>query len=183
MFRYDDERETWVLVDASGWNAKYKYVWGRVDRPGIYAAVALPKDTAKLRRVGAEAFARRTIRAAVTKGHFSKAADFADRNAFRDFFIESNKLDEDSVAARKEINLAMEAHRQAVRNLRRGWEAEPLGGKPQWAVLEDIVLSPARMCERRSTSIAFCRSGPSSRVSAIASGRGSASGRSTSTAA
>ena len=59
MFRYDNERETWALVEASGWNAKNKYVWGKVDRPGIYAAVALPKRPQQLRRVALEAIARR----------------------------------------------------------------------------------------------------------------------------
>lgn len=140
MFRYDPEREAWVLIDASGWNSQDKYVWGRVDRPGIYAAVALPKDASELRRVGLESLARRTIRAGVASGHFTKAADFGDRNAFRDNFIESNQLDEHSTTAKTEINLALKAHREVVKELGNAWQSEPLGGNPQWAVLEDIMV-------------------------------------------
>ena len=140
MFRYDPEREAWVLIDASGWNSKDKYVWGRVDRPGIYVGVALPKDADELRRVGLESLARRTIRAGVASGHFSRAADFGDRNAFRDYFIESNRLDEHSKPAKAEINLALKAQRQIVKELGNDWQREPLGGNPQWAVLEDVML-------------------------------------------
>jgi photosystem II stability/assembly factor-like uncharacterized protein len=140
MFRYDPEREAWVLIDASGWNPRDRYVWGRVDRPAIYAAVALPKGADELRRIGLESLAHRTIRVGVATGHFAKAADFADRNAFRDYFVESNNLDEGSAAARAEIDLALKAQRQIVRELGRSWETEPLGGSPQWAVLDDIML-------------------------------------------
>ncbi len=140
LFRYDHEREAWTLIDASGWNAKDKYVWGKVNRPGIYAAVALPKDSAALRCVGLESLARKTIRAAVGSGHFAKPSDFADAKAFRDYFIESNGFDDGSAAAKPKIDLAVRAQRDAVRELGRSLETEPLGGKPQWAVLDDILF-------------------------------------------
>jgi photosystem II stability/assembly factor-like uncharacterized protein len=140
MFRYDNERENWALVDASGWNAKDKYVWGKVDRPGIYAAVALPKRREELRRVALEALARRMVNRGVTSGYFARTSDFADRAMFRDYFVESNRLDEGSKSARAEIDLALKAQRQIVRELGRSWEREPLGGNPQWLVLEEIMF-------------------------------------------
>ncbi len=138
MFRYDNERETWALVEASGWNAKDKYVWGKVDRPGIYAAVALPKGRSGLRRLALESLARRMINRGVASGYFARASDFGDRATFRDYFIESNRLDER--AAKADIDLALKAHRQIVRELGRSWETEPLGGNPQWLVLEEIMF-------------------------------------------
>jgi hypothetical protein len=140
MFRYDNERETWALVEASGWNAKHKYVWGKVDRPGIYAAVALPKRREKLRRVALEALARRMVNRGVTSGYFARTSDFADRAMFRDYFVESNRLDERSKSGRSEIDLALKLQRQIVRELGRSWEREPLGGNPQWLVLEEIMF-------------------------------------------
>lgn len=138
MFRFDDERETWVLVDASGWNAQDKYVWGRVDRPGTYAAVALPKEQDAVRAVALESFARRTIRNAVVSGHFAKADDFADRGAFRQYVVDSAHLDDDKAEDRRHLDMALKAHRPMVRAV--GGEGQPLGGNPQWAVLDDIML-------------------------------------------
>ena len=140
MFRFDEEREAWVLIDASGWNPKDKYVWGKVDRCGIYAAVALPRTPKEVRRVGLESLARHAIRAGVASGHFTTAADFGDRNLFRDFFVESNRLDEKSRTVKNEINLALQAQRDILKELRNAWQKEPLGGNPQWAVFEDIMI-------------------------------------------
>lgn len=76
----------------------------------------------------------------VTSGYFARASDFADRAMFRDSFVESNRLDERSKSARGEINLALKVQRQIVRELGRSWEREPLGGNPQWLVLEEIMF-------------------------------------------
>lgn len=140
LFRHDAQRETWVLVDASGWNPKDRYVWGRVDRPGIYAAVALPKDPAALRRVGLESFARGVVRDAVSAGHFATASEFADRGAFRDYFAERHHLDVKTTDGARRLEMAQQAQRAALRELGRDWETEPLGGNPQWAVLDDVLL-------------------------------------------
>ena len=140
LFRFDPERESWQLVDASGWNAQDRYVWGRVDRPGVYAAAALPKDKDALRRIGLQMFARRTVRDAVAGGHFATVRDFADRGAFRDYFVDRHHLDLDTADGARRLNLATQAQRAAVRELGREWEAEPLGGNPQWAVLEDVFV-------------------------------------------
>lgn len=140
MFRWDPEREAWQLVDASGWNAEDRYVWGRVDRPGTYAAVALPKEPDALRRVGLESLARRSVRDAVATGHFASVSDFADGGAFRDYFVDRHHLDLDTVEGSRRLEEAQQAHRAAVRELGRDWESEPLGGNPQWAVLEDAML-------------------------------------------
>ncbi len=140
MFRFDPEREAWALVDASGWNAEYKYVWGRVDRPGVYAAVALPKDADELRKVGLQALARRTVRDAVATGHFAKVTDFADKGSFRDYFVDRHHIDVDTADGKKRLDLALKAQGAVIRQLKHSWETEPIGGNPQWAVLEDIVL-------------------------------------------
>lgn len=140
LFRYDPERETWVLVDASGWNARDRYVWGRVDGPGTYAAVALPKEPAALRRLGLESFARRVVRDAVAGGHFAAATDFADRGAFRDYFVDRHHLEVKTADGARRLEMAQQAQRAALRELGRDWEAEPLGGNPQWAVLDDVLL-------------------------------------------
>lgn len=140
MFRWDAQREAWQIVDASGWNAEGRYVWGRVDRPGTYAAVSLPKEGTALRRVALESLARRTVRDAVTTGHFASVADFGDRGAFRDYFVDRHHVDLDSADGKRRVKEALQAHRATVRELGREWAVEPLGGNPQWAVLEDIML-------------------------------------------
>ncbi|CAD5371045.1 hypothetical protein RA210_U140041 [Rubrivivax sp. A210] len=140
LFRHDPERESWVLVDASGWNAQDKYVWGRIDRPGIYAAVALPKEPTALRRLGLESFARRAVRDAVAGGHFASVLDFAGRGAFRDYYVERHHLDVKTTEGARRLDMAQQAQRAALRELGRDWEAEPLGGNPQWAVLDDVLL-------------------------------------------
>lgn len=140
MFRFDAERERWVMIQNSGWNGQDKYVWGHVDRPGIYAAVALPKEPDALKRVALEALARRMVRNAVASGHFASAADLADREAFRSWFVEANGIDEESGSAKQELALATRAQREIVRELGRGWLPEPFGGKPQWSVLDDVIF-------------------------------------------
>lgn len=140
LFRHDPERETWVLVDASGWNPKDRYVWGRIDRPGTYAAVALPKDSAGLRRLGLESFARRVVRDAVSGGHFATPREFADRGAFRDYYVDRHHLDVKTSDGARRLDMALQAQRAALRELGREWETEPLGGNPQWAVLDDVLL-------------------------------------------
>ncbi len=148
LFRFDPERESWQLVDASGWNARDRYVWGHVDRPGIYAAVALPSEGAALRRVGLQLFARRAVRDGVATGHFATLRDFADRGAFRDYFVDRHHLDVASVEGSRRLDLALKAQRAALRELGRAWEHEPLGGQPQWAVLEELLARPDGMRDR-----------------------------------
>jgi photosystem II stability/assembly factor-like uncharacterized protein len=140
LFRYDPEREAWALVDASGWNSADRYVWGRVDRPGTYAAVALPKSADGVRRVGLEAFARRSIRDAVATGFLGSHRDFADSAAFRDYFATRHHIDRGTAEGRTRLDQAVKAHRAAVRELGRSLQPEPLGGNPQWLVLDDILL-------------------------------------------
>ncbi len=115
MFRYDEGRESWRLVNASGWNAKDKYVWGRVDRPGIYVAVALPKERSEVRRLSLEFMSRRMIRDAVATGHFASAADLADRGAFRDYLVDVGHLDVRSRKDRTELATASKAHVEMTR--------------------------------------------------------------------
>ncbi len=140
MFRFDPEREAWQLVEASGWNAQHKYVWGHVDRPGTYAAVALPKDAPGIRRVALEAFGRRTIRDAVATGYFAAVSDFADPDVFRSYYVERHHLDVGSVDGARRLDQATKAHRATLRLRRGAWQDEPLGGNPQWAVLDEILL-------------------------------------------
>lgn len=140
LFRFDPEHEAWQLVDASGWNATDRYVWGHVDRAGIYAAVALPKDPQALRRVGLAAFARRTLRDAVANGHFAGVADFADRGALRDYYVDRHHLDLQSTEGARRLEQALAAQRAALRELGRDWQSEPLGGDPQWQVLDDVLV-------------------------------------------
>ena len=139
MFRYDEDREAWTLVDASGWSPAGKYIWGRVDRPGVYAAVALPADKEELRHVAFEALARRTVRDAVATGHFAKAADFSDRAAVRSYFVDAGMVDEDRTQDRKDLEAALKAHRRLIRDLGPSLVLQPLGGNPQWLVLEGLV--------------------------------------------
>ena len=129
-----------MLVDASGWNPQDRYVWGRVDRPGTYAAVALPKDTTALRRVGLEMFLRRSATDAVATGHLASLADVADRAAFRDYFATRHHVDEVGAEGRRRLTQAVAAHRDAVREVGRTLPTGPLGGNPQWLVLDDILL-------------------------------------------
>lgn len=148
LFRYDPERETWVLVDASGWNAKDSYVWGRVERPGIYAAVALPRESDALRRLGLESFARRAVRDAVSAGHFATVREFTDRGAFRDYYVDRHHLDVKTAEGARRLEMALQAQRAALRELGRDWESEPLGGNPQWSVLDDVLVRFADLRER-----------------------------------
>ena len=140
LFRYDPEREAWVLVDASGWNAGDRYAWGRVDRPGTYAAVALPKAEEGVRRVGLEAFAWRSVRDAVATGYLTSSSDFADAAAFRDYYADRHHVDTGTVEGRTRLDQAVRAHRGAVRELGRRLPPAPLGGNPQWDLLDDILL-------------------------------------------
>ena len=140
LMRYDPEREAWALVDASGWNPQDRYVWGRVDRPGTYAAVALPKEPDTLRRVGLEMFLRRTVADAVATGHIASVSDVADRAAFRDYFATRHHTDQAGEEGRRRLDQAVAAHRAAVRELGRSLPPAPLGGNPQWSVLDDILV-------------------------------------------
>lgn len=140
LFRYDPEREVWQLIEASGWNAEDRYVWGRVDRPGCYCAVALPKSPEALKRLGLQAFARRTIRDAVGRGQFGSAQDFADHAKFRAYFADRHRLDAKAAEGRRQLQFASAAHAAAVETLGESLVTEPLGGNPQWIVLDEILL-------------------------------------------
>lgn len=44
LFRWDPERRSLALVRDSGVNSQDRYVWGRIDGPGVYGIIGLPGD-------------------------------------------------------------------------------------------------------------------------------------------
>lgn len=139
MFRWDDRLRRWLLVDHSGYSRSSRCAWALVSRSGVYAAIALPATKRAVRKLAVERFAYYYTQLGVESGITRCAADYFDAKIFRQLISVDPGLPQSARAASRQAGALKALHRES-QGLRRSWRRQlPIGGLPEWHLIEHIA--------------------------------------------
>ena len=141
VFVFDPRLRQWNLVEHSGYNAESRYIWARVHRNGIYAAIALPKEISATRRLALEQFAYYYTRFGVATGMFARYDEYFNQKAFQQVAAEERGLSSTAKSDRVHLAALTKTHRETL-HLKKGWRRQlPNGGLPEWLIIERLSAS------------------------------------------
>ena len=138
LFRWNFLCLRWILVSISAVAASKSFTWGRVHRPGVYAAIGLPRDEERIRRL-VELYRLRPLLFALDeegKGTLAEAVDASDLRSLLQRFHD----DPDVVPVLPQITRSRTA--RGPKPARPGGLPPlpplPQGGPPELDLLDDI---------------------------------------------
>ncbi|HJQ44203.1 MAG TPA: DUF3892 domain-containing protein [Jatrophihabitantaceae bacterium] len=137
VFRWNDAVRRWHLVDQSGYSASSRTIWARIDRGGIYAAIALPAAEDDARALALTRVRQYYASLALESGLASHADEVLDRDTFaRLLDVDPGLHGRESASTRSRL---MALHRSLHRSLRRATDLRiPPGGFPEWHLIEHL---------------------------------------------
>ncbi len=136
---FDSRTRQWNLVDHSGYNEKHGYIWGQVHRSGVYAAIALPKDSAKTRVIALEQFVYYYTRFGVESGLIANADEYFNKNTFLRLAINDGNFSLDSKLDKQRLSELSKIFHETLK-LHRNWRGPlPNGGLLDWHLIEYLT--------------------------------------------
>ena len=138
LFRWNFLCLRWILVSISAVAASKSFTWGRVHRPGVYAAIGLPRDEERIRRL-VELYRLRPLLFALDEEGREELAEAVDASDLRSL-LQRFHDDPDVVPVLPQITRSRTA--RGPKPARPGGLPPlpplPQGGPPELDLLDDI---------------------------------------------